>query len=178
MYITNTEQSMVNEKTSNVKTNLNIKAHLEKQSVIADKNSSEVECPSHLTLCEIVPVAEPNKLSPVHWIFTVPNDESLPRLIGPQPQSNTTIEAPKPAVAIQLTVDNSQSEESIDSSSLEIGGEAERENKEVKSGSCRFDGEGTEGRTYDENGFFYGLMVQNGWTMPKIINQDKELRFN
>jgi HSP20 family molecular chaperone IbpA len=99
-------------------------------------------------------------------------------MIGHQPQSYTTMEAPKPADAIQLTVENSQSEQNIDSSSLEIGGEAVRENKELESGSSRFDGEGSEGRKYDENGFFYSLMVQNGWTMPKIINQDGELRFN
>ena len=53
-----------------------------------------------------------------------------------------------------------------------------RDNEEVESGSSRFDGEGPEGRKYDKNSFFYSLMVQNGWTMPKIINQDGELRFN
>ena len=74
---------------------------------------------------------ELNNLPPVQWIFTVPIDELLPSLIGQQPQSNTNMEASKPADAIQLTVDNSQSEQNINCSSFEIDGKAVRENEEV-----------------------------------------------
>ena len=139
---------------------------------------SKVEWPSHLTTYEIVSMDELTILPPVKWIFKVPNVESLPCLISHQPPLNTDKEESKPADAIQLTVDICHSNQNNDCISLEKDGGTKRENEEVESGSSRFEEEGAEGRKYDENGFFYSLMVQNGWTMPKIINQDKELRFN
>ena len=59
--------------------------------VIYENNSKgalpipEVECSSHLTTCEIVSMDELT----VQWIFTVPNDESLSRLISQQTPLNT-----------------------------------------------------------------------------------------
>ena len=94
-----------------------------------------------------------------------------------QPPLNTEKEESKPADAIQLTVDNCHSNRNNDFISLEKDGDKIRED-EVEEGRSRFEEEGSEGRKYDENGFFYSLMVQNGWTIPMIINHDRELRFN
>ena len=136
------------------------KAQLGKQAIIADQNlisssnyrvNSEnnskgalpipqEECPSHITSYEIVPMDGTKILHSVQLIFTVPSDESLPYMS--LPMSNITIEAPKPADAIQLKVDTSHLAQNIDWSSFEIDGEAVRENEEVESGSCRFEAEG------------------------------------
>ena len=59
---------------------------------------------------------------PVKWIFTVLNNESLPRLISQQPVSTTIIKASKFADAIPLTVEKSPTKQNTDCISFEIDG--------------------------------------------------------